>query len=114
MSRAGKRRRDRSIVAEYGKGKLTQREIAERFGLSPGRVSAILGEYGARDRAKVRAVLSRRMVERWESGRFEGVAVGRSPVWPDCPPDLKPDYKRLQRYVPAAEARAMLERRAAA
>jgi DNA-binding CsgD family transcriptional regulator len=109
MSRAGKKRRDRSIVALYGKGKLTQAQIAERFRISAPRVSQILGMYGARDPE----CLSKLARQRWASGRFDGVALGRPLVWPDCPAGLQRDYKQLRRYIPAAEARAILEREAA-
>lgn len=106
-------RRNARIVALYREGDLSQREIAERFGLTAGRVSAIIGEQGARDRALVSAALSRRTREQWARGTYEGANLGRPAVWPDVPPEVEADYRRLyKRYrIPAVEARRMLEGR---
>lgn len=108
MSRPGKKRRDRSIVAFYRKSGLSQREVAERFGISPPRVSQILGAYGARDPGRNGTLVR----ERWQRGEFDHVSFegrGRPSVWPECPLELKDEYRRLMRTFPAAEARRILE-----
>ncbi len=36
---------------------------------------------------------------------------GKPPVWPDCPPDLRPEYRRIQKSyrISAPDARKLLE-----
>lgn len=103
--------RDRAIVAAYRAERVSQAELAERFGISRPRVSAILKAAGVDTRKRTRSVLRAIMRERWRSGQFEGVPIGRPRVWPDCPPHLRDAYRTLHRKakIPAAEARAMLE-----
>lgn len=92
--------RVRKWSADYVGG-MTHREIAERDGYDRGYVC---------DRINKRAQ-GVPLVSEAEDKRKRGLNSGRPAVWPDCPPELKADYRRFRHSyrIPAAEARAMLE-----
>lgn len=117
MLRLGKRRaptpptqsetavRDRRMVADFRSG-MTQRQLAAKYGLEVGSVSARLSHLGERITIEERVRRQRASMIR------NGSKPGRKPIWPDCPPQLRNEYLRLRNHygIPAAEARALLEK----
>lgn len=90
----------RKWLADFIGGK-TAPEIAENAGVSEYRVRE-----GIRRRLQGVPAFSAA-----EMKRRRGINSGRKGAWPDCPPNLQAEYKRLQGSynIPAAEARRMLE-----
>lgn len=91
------------------RGKATQAEIGYVLGMTQQAVSRLAGEAGVRDPER-RSRMARQAWQKGHNGNLKP-GPGRKPVWPDCPPELRDDYRNLRRYMPAAEARAALERR---
>lgn len=103
--------RDQQIAARYLAG-ASQANLALQFGLSAPRISVILKERGVRkDHREIHRLNA---IERWKRGVYRKARAksGRPPIWPDCPPHLVADYKKLRQYMSAGEARAALERAA--
>lgn len=102
-----KNERNRAMIADY-LGGLSRAEVAAKYGVHVGRVGRLFRNAGVVLPAPERA---RRQAAAVRYTRNQG---GRPAVWPDCPPELRRDYKALRRCgIPAAEARAELERMAA-
>lgn len=94
--------RDRDLIYDYVVGGLSRREVAAKYGLSDGGLCKLLHTKGV--------VLSKReRTKRRKRAGYEN--VGRPPVWPDCPPELREEYETLRRYYGSAEARSMIEER---
>lgn len=112
------RLRNAEIVDAFMR-KEPQSAIAKRYKLSVSRVSYILRAAGvslSHEELRERIIISNRRINAdpaFRAKRSEAVRQARS-KWPDCPPDLLDDYRHLQRYMPALEARAALETRLAA
>lgn len=102
------RERNARIIEAYQAG-ASRTEVARQFGMNAAWIGNILKQAGVQ-RDPVKEV-SRQARERWSSGRYSDVQFkrGRKPVWPDCPPHLQADYRKLRKYMPAREARAALE-----
>ncbi len=86
MNRAQRAARRLEIAAAYAANEAAE-DIAQRYGMSVNHV--------------------------YQVARAAGISrpTGRRAVWPDCPPELEPEYRRLRvtyRYR-AATARQMLE-----
>lgn len=96
-----KNERNQALFRDYLGGML-QSELAAKYGLSRDRVGFLLYRHGIRLCPAERARRYRIPAKRQNGGR--------KPAWPDCPPELSDDYRLLRRYMPAAEARAALER----
>ena len=105
--------RDAAIVAAYTtQPDLSQAELARLFGIQSSQVSRVIARAGATDPAR-NSIVRRRM---WREGVWANADrsnVGRKGAWPECPPDIKPQYDHLVRVkkIPAPQARAMLEGR---
>lgn len=82
---AARRPRDLRIVRDFAAGR-PREEIAAAHGVSTRTVSAIAHRHGVKR------------------------PRGRPSAWPECPPSHQSDYRLLQRYFGAAEARALVER----
>jgi hypothetical protein len=96
-----KNERNKAMIADY-LGGLSRNQVAERYGLSPERVRVLLWRHRI-----TLPVEERRRRQCWET---PPKSPGRPAVWPDCPPELVRDYKKLRRCgYTAAEARAALE-----
>lgn len=107
--------RDRALIADYVVGGLTQRELAERYGLTAGGVAEVLRRRGVKLSPGERLKRNRdRMTARQHCPEFcraraEGLWRGRS-GWPDCPPELRNHYRLYRsKGFSAAEARAAIE-----
>lgn len=95
--------RGRRIAADYIGG-MTQRELAEKYGLAESTIASRL------IKRKMKLTPEQRR-NRGIVGRAKGAKTGRKPVWPDCPPELRSEYMRLRKnkFIPAADARRLLE-----
>lgn len=87
--------RNRSIVSAYQSG-VEYSDLAKRFGITVSRICKIIGRYGAR------------LNDEQRHQRY-GARTYRRAVWPDCPPHLQREYRRLRQIVGAPEARRQLE-----
>lgn len=102
-----KNKRNRAMIADYLAG-MSRREVAEKYGVHIGNVGRLFRRWNVVLLPEERR---RRIEKAVGANRNKG---GRPAVWPDCPPELQRDYKALRRCgIPAAEARAELERLAA-
>lgn len=99
--------RDGQIVYRYCAKNEAQADIGAAYGITKQRVSNILREQGINIDLSQR--LSMRAKQRWRSGAFKGVRLGRREVWPDCPPELQTEFKALARYVGKVHARRTIE-----
>lgn len=96
-------KRDRAMAADYIGG-MTGAELADKYGLKRGYVYKRLSmrriSLTARERRN-------RFVATLE-GRSN---MGRTPVWPECPPELHDEYMRLRKSkkIAAVDARRILE-----
>lgn len=96
-------KRDRAMAADFIGG-MTQRELAEKYGLAQ--------SYVAKRLSKRRVTITPEEIRnRGTVARRASDKIGRKAVWPDCPPNLRPEYMRLRKSfnIPAAEARRVLE-----
>jgi hypothetical protein len=106
--------RDAQIVRAYAV--LTAAEVARAFGLSTARVRMILHCSGFRlgeDERRRRSALGLSTIRydpEIEARRRAAVSAAKL-TWPDCPPEIRPEYEWLiyMKKVRSCEARAMLE-----
>lgn len=102
-----------AMIEAYRTEDATVIELAARFGIKPCTFSRIISKAGATDPTR----LSRSTRLAWARGSYANARFsrGRRAVWPDCPPEIAPLYRKLRNNgIPAREARAVLERSLAA
>ncbi len=100
--------RREAIISEY-LGGASAREVAKRYGIKEGTLRTYLHRWG----------ISLPPEERRRRLAHAGhITAPLRTAWPDCPPHLQADYRKLSLYMPRRQARAELEaieaRRAAA
>jgi hypothetical protein len=78
-------------------------EIALDLGLSHKGVTLILNQFEAEWRAARTDALS--AAARPRPGKTR---TGRPCVWPDCPPELRPQYQKIRAVIGSAAAKAQL------
>lgn len=97
-----RREREHAVVQRWLQGE-SQAEIARAHGLTPGGVQRILT----------------RREEEWRRSRAEALRQaaaprpgksrsGRPSVWPDCPPELQAQYRKIRAVIGSAAAKAQL------
>lgn len=100
--------RNRAMIADY-LGGMTMGEVGAKYGLSVNYIGTLFSRLNVR---LPRAEWLRRCTV---AGRTAPINPnGRRGAWPECPPELRDDYRALRRKgFSAAEARDLLERSAA-
>lgn len=99
---AERREREHAVVQRWLQGE-SQADIARAHGLTHGGVQRILT----------------RREEEWRRSRAEALRQaaasrpgksrsGRPSIWPDCPPELLPQYRKIRAVIGSAEAKAQL------
>lgn len=88
----GKPERNAALFSDYLSG-MSQREVAEKYNLSPSTVSNLL----KRHKVKLPEEERRRRFVALARQRVAEGRMGRALTWPDCPPHLLGEYRRLQR-----------------
>jgi hypothetical protein len=106
--------RDRAITERWMAGE-SQARLARAFGLTASGVNRILDRVAdawaaARAEAIGKAAAPRRRSESHSSkaGPPDARKTGRRAVWPDCPPDLRRDYRKIRSVIGSEAAKAQL------
>lgn len=101
-AKAQRRERDKAVLQRWLDGE-SMNAIAKDMGLSHKGVTLILN----------------RIEAEWRLGRAEALAeaarprpgktrTGRPSIWPDCPPELQPQYRKIRAIIGSAAAKAQL------
>jgi DNA invertase Pin-like site-specific DNA recombinase len=101
-AKAARRERDKAVVQRWLDGE-SMNEIARDIGLSHKGVTLILNRFEAEWRAARTEAL--RAAARPRPGKTR---TGRPSVWPDCPPELQGQYRKIRAIIGSAAAKAQL------
>lgn len=97
-----RREREHAVVQRWLQGE-SQAEIARAHGLTPGGVQRILTRREAEWRQSRAEALRQAAAPRPGKSRS-----GRPSVWPDCPPELQAQYRKIRAVIGSAAAKAQL------
>lgn len=102
LNTAARAERDRDVVRRWLHGE-SQTDIARAFGLTHSGVQRILARK-ERDWLESRADALRQATQPGTGP----TRSGRPSVWPDCPPELLPQYRKIRAVIGSAAAKAQL------
>lgn len=101
-AKAQRRERDKVVVQRWLDGE-SMSEIARDLGLSHKGVTLILNRFEHEWRSQRAEAL--RAAARPRPGKTR---TGRPQVWPDCPPELQAEYRKIRTIIGSAAAKAQL------
>lgn len=101
-AKAQRRERDQAVLRRWLDGE-SMNEIARDIGLSHKGVTLILNRFEAEWRETRAEAL--RAAAKPRPGKTR---TGRPVVWPDCPPELQAQYRKIRTIIGSAAAKAQL------